>query len=97
MAAFMLEDLQGFIDVIVLPERYRKFQNLLENDEAVFLKGKLEFDEEKVKILLGEILPLDQVREKKADSVLIKIMTPGIDEDISRSLKAVLEQKFMQS
>ncbi len=92
MAAFILEDLQGFVDVVVLPERYRKFQNLLENDEAIFLKGKLEFDEEKVKILLEEILPLDQVREKKADSILIKIMTTGIDEDISKSLKAILKK-----
>ncbi len=92
MAAFILEDLQGFVDVVVLPERYRKFQNLLENDIAIFLKGKLEFDEERIKILLEEILPLDQVREKKADSVLVKIMTTGIDEDISDSLKEISEK-----
>lgn len=92
MAAFILEDLQGFVDIIVLPERYKRFQNILENDMAVFLKGKMELDEERIKILLEEIVPLDQVREKKADSVLIKVMTTGMDEDVAHSLKTIMEK-----
>ncbi len=92
MASFILEDLQGFADVLVLPERYRHSQNILENDVPVFLKGKAEFDEEKIKILMGEIIPLDKVREKIADSVLIKVMTTGIDEDIMNPLRAILEK-----
>ncbi|MEW5807780.1 MAG: DNA polymerase III subunit alpha [Acidobacteriota bacterium] len=91
MAAFTLEDLQGFVEVVVLPEKYKRYQGILENDLPVFLRGTVEAEEEKIKILLEQIYPLSEVREKQAESVLIKVMTTGTDEEIVSKLNTIFE------
>ncbi len=91
MAAFILEDLHGFVEIVVLPEKYKRYQAILENDLPVFVKGSLESEEEKMKILLEQVSPLKTIREKQAESVFIKVMKTGIDEDIVSKLLDVFK------
>ena len=92
MAAFILEDLDGVIEVVVLPEKYKRYQSILENDLPVFVKGSLESEEEKMKILLEQISPLGKMREKQAESIVIKVMKTGIDEDVAGRIAAIFEK-----
>ncbi len=92
MAAFVLEDLHGFVEIVVLPEKYKRYQGTLENDLPVFVKGSLESEEEKTKILLEQISSLKKIREKQAESVFIKVMKTGIDEEIVSKLMEIFDR-----
>ncbi|MGW8273245.1 MAG: helix-hairpin-helix domain-containing protein, partial [Thermodesulfovibrionales bacterium] len=45
MAMFVLEDEEGFVDVIVFPDVYRKYEAMLIKDSSILLKGSVEVTE----------------------------------------------------
>ena len=74
MAVFTLEDAHGrrrgrscFPRPISAPRR------LIETGTLVLVRGKLERDDETVRILATEIAPLDSVRERLAREVAIRV------------------------
>jgi DNA polymerase-3 subunit alpha len=77
MAVFTLEDAEGSVEVIAFPEAYQRAAGLIETGTLVLVRGKLERDEESVRILASEIAPLDSVRERVTRKVQIRIRTPA--------------------
>src|SRR5262249_58552065 len=64
MAVFTLEDSQGGVEVIAFPEAYQRGASLIEPGTMVLVRGKLERDDESVRVLASEITPLEAVRER---------------------------------
>ncbi|MGH9333331.1 MAG: DNA polymerase III subunit alpha, partial [Vicinamibacteria bacterium] len=73
MAVLRLEDAYGGAEVVVFPDLYRESFGLLSNDVAVLVKGKPEAGEDAGKILGSKILLLDEVRQREAKSMTIRI------------------------
>jgi DNA polymerase-3 subunit alpha len=76
MCVFMLEDAGGSLEVVVFPETFRQFGHLAESGSMVLVKGKFERDDESVRLLASEIVPIDAVRERLATAVAIRLSTP---------------------
>jgi DNA polymerase-3 subunit alpha len=76
MAVFTLEDSAGGVEVIAFPEAYQRAASLIETGRLVLVQGKLERDDESVRILASEVLPIEAVRERLAREVAIRIRTP---------------------
>ena len=77
MAVFTLEDAQGGVEVIAFPETFQRSAGLIETGTLVLVRGKLERDDESVRVLASEIAPLDCVRERLAREVKIRLKAPG--------------------
>jgi DNA polymerase-3 subunit alpha len=77
MAVFTLEDAQGGVEVIAFPEAFQRAAALIEVGTMVLVRGKLERDDESVRILASEILPLDTVKERLAREVAIRVRMPA--------------------
>jgi DNA polymerase-3 subunit alpha len=77
MAVFTLEDADGGIEVIVFPETYQRSAALIETGTMVLVRGKLERDDETVRILASEIVGIDRVRERSAREVAIRVSKPA--------------------
>jgi DNA polymerase-3 subunit alpha len=77
MAVFTLEDALGGVEVIAFPETYQRAASLIETGTMVLIRGKLERDDESVRILASEIAPLDSVRERVAHEVAIRVTMPA--------------------
>ncbi len=73
MAVFTLEDLQGQVEVVMFPEVLNKFGAALVQDTVVFVKGKLDYRREKPNILAVELITLEQIKDKLAAKVTIKL------------------------
>jgi DNA polymerase-3 subunit alpha len=73
MATFVLEDEEGYIDVIVFPDAYRKFSHILVKDVSVLVKGNLEISEKGSKIHAKEILPLDGAFDSGSVKIELRI------------------------
>jgi len=77
MAVFTLEDAQGGVEVIVFPEAFQRAAALIETGMLLLVRGKLERDDENVRLLAAEIAPLDSVRERLAREVAIHLRRPA--------------------
>jgi len=77
MAVFTLEDAAGGVEVIAFPEAFQRSGALIESGTLVLVRGKLERDEESVRVLASEIAPLESVRERLAREIAIHFRKPA--------------------
>jgi len=91
MAVFTLEDAQGSVEVVAFPEAYQRAAALIDTGAMVFVSGKLERDDETVRILASEVAPLDSVRERAAHEVAIRFRKPA-DRDTLESLGQIFSR-----
>ena len=91
MAVFTLEDSQANVEVVVFPETYAKSPSLIDTGVLVLVRGKLERDDETVRLLATEILPLDSVRERVAREVAIRVKMPA-DRSVFEALGEVFSR-----
>ncbi len=62
MAFVTLEDLTGSIECIVFPKTYQKYSQMLEVDEKVFIRGRVDAgDEQDAKLMVESITPFSDV------------------------------------
>lgn len=73
-ALFRLEDQFGSVKIVCWPEQFNKYKALIQNDEAVLVKGKLESnDETDASIIAQEIIQLESAKAKAARVMVIKL------------------------
>jgi len=66
MAFIMLEDLYGSVEVIIFPNLYEQYKQMLYEDEKIFVKGRVSIQEEQnAKLICSEIARFDDIIEKK--------------------------------
>ncbi len=92
MAIVNLEDLHGFVGVLVFPSTFAKFGSLVKQDAILFIKGRVNLREEEPKIIASEIVPLDSVKSKYTKAVLINLITVGLEKSSLDNLKKVLSR-----
>jgi DNA polymerase-3 subunit alpha len=90
MAAFMLDDPRGTVEVVVFPEAYSKSAALLQTDAILLVKGRFERDEDSTRLLASEILPIEAVREHLAREVVIRMTSPPHDRRTFAEVSDVL-------
>jgi DNA polymerase-3 subunit alpha len=91
MATFVLEDLDGGTECLVFPETYKKVAGRLAEDQVVLVKGKSEVVEEtKCRILVTEVLPLDQAKLAEARYVTIRVPLAQWDRAKGERLRDIL-------
>ncbi len=91
MAVFTLEDALGGVEIVVFPEAYARSAAFIESGTLVLVRGKLERDEETVRILATEIAALDSVRERLAREVAIHLRKPA-DRGVLESLGEIFSR-----
>lgn len=65
MAFLSLEDLTGYIECIVFPKIYSKYQQYTEEDQLVIISGRLNVHEEdEAKLICDKIAPLESIEDE---------------------------------
>ncbi|OHB59936.1 MAG: DNA polymerase III subunit alpha [Planctomycetes bacterium RBG_13_46_10] len=91
MAVFVLEDLQGQVDVVLFPDALNRFSGVLVQDTVVFVKGKLDRRREKPNILAEELITLDDVRKKLAAAVRIRLEAKDVTEEKVTAIRSICQ------
>ncbi|MCT4620851.1 MAG: DNA polymerase III subunit alpha [Marinisporobacter sp.] len=82
MAFVALEDLFGSVEVIVFPQVFDKYINLLQEDSVVIIEGRISMkEEEEPKIIAQKILPLIKKNDEEMKKLYLKI-SRGQDVDL---------------
>jgi DNA polymerase-3 subunit alpha len=88
-ASLHLEDLQGQVEVLVFPKTYATCEKQLEEDTAVMVHGRIE-NEDQLRLIAEEVCPLDQLLERQADAVEVKVDANRLDAELVEALKGAL-------
>ena len=91
MASFVLEDLDGGVEALVFPETYKKVAARLADDELVLVKGRAEpQDDGKARLLVSEVMPLEQAKLAEARFVRIRVPIESWDRSKGERLRDIL-------
>ncbi|MEE8484422.1 MAG: DNA polymerase III subunit alpha, partial [Nitrospinota bacterium] len=80
MAYVMLEDLSGVAKLIVWPDTLEKSAHLLEGGDPVFVKGRIDADENEVRVIVAEIFSLNEAKEKFTSAIHLNLNMIGLEE-----------------
>jgi DNA polymerase-3 subunit alpha len=76
MCVFSLEDATGSIEVVVFPDAFKQHGHIVEDGRSVLVHGRYERDDDSIRILASEIVPIEMVQERLARSVAIRVSMP---------------------
>ncbi len=91
MAVLVLEDLQGQVEVVLFPDALNKYADYLDEDKVVFVKGRVDFRREKPNILAEELIGLDEVTEKLATKVRIRLDAKDVTKEKVAEIKSICQ------
>ena len=91
MAVLRLEDLDGDVEVVVYPETYRDYKQVLIQDKAVLLCGDVKHEESEVKIIASEIYPLEDAPKLFAERLSVHLPATELSDDLMMRLRGLLE------
>ncbi|MFC1624104.1 DNA polymerase III subunit alpha [Candidatus Omnitrophota bacterium] len=92
MAIMMVEDLEGKVEVLVFPAAYKNVSKFIRVNFAVFVNGRLNLKEERPKIIVEEIVPIEEARTRFTHAIAIDIFSLGMENEILERLKKTLEK-----
>jgi DNA polymerase-3 subunit alpha len=92
MAFMTLEDAHDAIEIIVFPKAYATSRDLLEEDRAVFVQGKVQTEENGVKVIAETIIPIAKAEEIWTGCICLNLDLAQIHRDLLLELKSLLRQ-----
>jgi len=92
MAVFQLEDMTGRIEVVAFPETYKRCYDHLREGIMVWMKGKFQSEGESRKILLSQMMPLDEAAQKLAKRLVLRIAASAFEDAFLEEMREVLEK-----
>ncbi len=91
-ASMQIEDLEGVAEVIVFPKTYESCQGLLENDRAVLVTGKLDVDEDRIRVHAEEVGLVEGLRERRAEALQLRVAAADLDEETVEALRRTVAE-----
>jgi DNA polymerase-3 subunit alpha len=92
MAFVTLEDLHGFVEVTLFSSVYSTVSDVVQNDAAVFVEGRVTKDEQSAKILADIVVPVERVEETWTTSVRLNLDVTTMDKEKLQQLYHILQR-----
>ncbi len=90
-ALFRLEDQFGSVKIVCWPETFNRCKNLLKDDQAVLIMGRLELsDDGAATIIAQEIQRLEGARAKAAKAVIVQMTQHSVTDQSLKTLSQII-------
>jgi DNA polymerase-3 subunit alpha len=90
MAFLTLEDMKGFVEVILFPEVFKSAVPLLGGEDPVLVRGVLDLSEDQVKIKATEILLVSAATPSSISTLHLRVPIGSLDPAQLTGLKEIL-------
>jgi len=90
MAFVTLEDLEGSVEVVVFSKLYLSLQELLTEDQTVYLKARVDMRDDIPKLIANDIFLLSDVTKKMTRVLTIDLSTAGLDLETLKKVQKIL-------
>jgi DNA polymerase-3 subunit alpha len=91
MARFMLEDLQGSMEVFVFPKAMTDYGSLLENDAIVVVRGRVDIRDEMPKITTLQI-SRPVIDANSSSELRLNLPLEALSDSTVNELKGILQE-----
>jgi DNA polymerase-3 subunit alpha len=94
-ARCQFEDLHGMVDLVIFPRAYAGgVSQYLHSGEMVVVSGRLNrrLDEGPLEVLVEDMIPLSKAREQYVSELLVRMISPGLEDDGLEDLRQTLER-----
>jgi len=92
MAIMMMEDLEGVVEVLVFPSSYKNVLKYVQPNLAVFVEGRLNLREDRPKIIVEDIVPIDEARPRFTKKLTVNIVSIGLENNILEDVKKIFQR-----
>jgi DNA polymerase III subunit alpha len=92
MAFVTIEDFTGKADCIVFADAYQKYTSLLQAGSIVMMIGKNDSTSEMIKVIVNEIIGIEDVRKKFAKGIIINLNLDATSETDAFELIKLIER-----
>jgi len=92
MAFVTLEDLTGALEITVFSRLFQEVRDLLVDDASIFVRGVVQREENSVRILCEEIIPMAAAEERWTATIRFKLDARRADRDTVVQLRDVLRR-----
>jgi DNA polymerase-3 subunit alpha len=92
MAFVSLEDLNGSLEITVFSSVYAAVSDLLFDDNAVLVQGRLQKDENAIKMIADTVIPMDQAEEHWIASVYFNLDMGRTTRETLLELEEILKR-----
>ncbi|MCU0412634.1 MAG: MFS transporter, partial [Bacteroidetes bacterium] len=92
MAFITLEDFTGKADCIVFADAFKKFGALLQPGSMVMMIGKNDGGAGGIKVIVNDVVAMDEVRKKFTKSVLLTVDVNTVSEENLFELSRIMER-----
>ena len=92
MAFVTVEDFTGKADCIVFSDAFQKHNKILVPDSMVMVIGKGETTGDLLKILVNDVIPMENVRERYTKSIALSVDLDVVSEDTVQRLRMIMEK-----
>jgi len=91
MAFVTLEDLKGYLEVIVFADLYKNVQHLLHLDEPLLIRGQVDFNEDQVKLLATQIALLKK-EDSTPQNLHVRVLAEALNENKLKTFRLILSR-----
>jgi len=77
--------------VLVSPKRYAANEADLEQDHAAMITGRVEVDEDRVRMIAEGVCPIEQLHERQVEAVHVRLDAIDLDEQLVEKLMKAVE------
>ena len=92
-----LEDLKGTVELLVFPEAFSRLSALWQQDAIVYVKGRLQVEENNPpRVIVSDLAPLDSVEPSLASAVVIRVRLgrpEKVNGSTARRLLEIFDEK----
>ena len=97
MSFITLEDLHGFLEIVVFPELFKQAEELLMTvemgeEQPVMVRGTVDVADDAVKVIGAAVTPLSEYAERVATRVAVRVPTTGLTSKDLAELKSILKR-----
>jgi DNA polymerase-3 subunit alpha len=92
MAFVQLEDMQGSVEVVVFPSVYSTCIELLDDDAALLIQGKVQKDEKTGKLIADSVIPMDKAESIWTSQVHFNINVEQSDHKALALLRDIVQR-----
>ncbi|HTP13901.1 MAG TPA: DNA polymerase III subunit alpha, partial [Bacteroidota bacterium] len=92
MAFATIEDFTGKAECIIFSDPYKKHGEVLVVSSIIMVIGRNDGNEEAIKVIVNDVIPIDKVRERFTKSILLNVNLDALDEGTIFELGKLLEK-----
>ena len=89
MAMFTLEDLNGSVEGVIFPDSLAQYENLVQPDRMVFLRGSADFRREDPSIRVSEVYDMTRAEEELTHAVYVQLSNDNLTQGELEQFKSL--------